>query len=308
MWRMEPGQGFSEQVRLLVNLLPQVARQECFALKGGTAINLFVRDMPRLSVDIDLAYLPVEDRDTSLAAIDAALRAIAADIGRVVPGCKVQASILKGTAFHFKLLVALGDTVVKVEVTPVLRGSLLPPVVRDVTPRVRNAFGYARIHVLAFEDLYAGKLCAALDRQHPRDLYDVRVLLDNEGITPALKDAFLVYLLAHNRPMVELLNPTMQDIEPAYRAEFAGMVLQPVGLDELVEARSRLIQAVRGMLTDADKRFLLAVKRGEADWSQFAYPQAVRLPAIKWKLHNLGRMTDEKRRVAAEKLEAALFG
>ncbi len=47
---------FTEQVRLLVALLPRVAKQECFALKGGTAINMFLRDMPRLSVDIDLAY------------------------------------------------------------------------------------------------------------------------------------------------------------------------------------------------------------------------------------------------------------
>ena len=123
---MDPAPVFSEQVRLLVSLLPHIARQECFALKGGTAINLFVRDMPRLSVDIDLVYLPVEERDTSLAAIDTALREITSDIMRVVPGCKVQAVTLKGTPYRFKLLVTQGDTAVKVEVTPVLRGSLYP--------------------------------------------------------------------------------------------------------------------------------------------------------------------------------------
>lgn len=58
---------FTEQVRLLVALLPRVAKQECFALKGGTAINLFLRDMPRLSVDIDLAYLPAGDIAQKLA-------------------------------------------------------------------------------------------------------------------------------------------------------------------------------------------------------------------------------------------------
>ena len=61
---------YIEQVRLLVAVLPSVAKQKCFALKGGTATNLFVRNLPRLSVDIDLAYLPVEDRDASLAAIE----------------------------------------------------------------------------------------------------------------------------------------------------------------------------------------------------------------------------------------------
>jgi len=74
------GPPFTEQVRLLVMLLPHVAKQDCFALKGGTAINLFLRDMPRLSVDIDLAYIPVEDRDTSLAGIDDALFKITNDI------------------------------------------------------------------------------------------------------------------------------------------------------------------------------------------------------------------------------------
>ena len=305
---MGPAPVFSEQVRLLVSLLPHIARQDCFALKGGTAINLFVRDMPRLSVDIDLVYLPVEERDTSLAAIDTALREITSDIMRVVPGCKVQAVTLKGTPYRFKLLVTLGDTAVKVEVTPVLRGSLYPPVMSEVNKRVRNAFGYARMQLLAFEDLYAGKLCAALDRQHPRDLFDVRQLLTKEGISRQLKDAFLVYLLGHHRPMVELLDPVMQDIEPAYREEFEGMVLEPVNLDELIETRSQLVQALHVMLTDSDKQFLLAVKQGRADWEQFAFPEAVRLPAIRWKLHNLDRMSEKKRREAARKLESVLFG
>ena len=77
---MKVGPPFTEQVRLLVMLLPHVAKQDCFALKGGTAINLFLRDMPRLSVDIDLAYIPVENRDNSIAGIDDALFKITNDI------------------------------------------------------------------------------------------------------------------------------------------------------------------------------------------------------------------------------------
>ena len=50
---------YRRQVQLLIRVLPSIAEEACFALKGGTAINLFVRDMPRLSVDIDLTYLPV---------------------------------------------------------------------------------------------------------------------------------------------------------------------------------------------------------------------------------------------------------
>ena len=60
------------QVRLLLSTLPEIARESVFALKGGTAINLFYRDMPRLSVDIDLTYLPVGDRGASLRDIDEA--------------------------------------------------------------------------------------------------------------------------------------------------------------------------------------------------------------------------------------------
>ena len=159
---------FSDQVRLLMKLLPSVAKAECFALKGGTAINLFLRDMPRLSVDIDLAYLPVEDRDTSLSAIDLALERITADIARHVPDCIIKESVLKGTGKRFKLTVLQGEILVKIEVTPVLRGSVYPPVIREVTSPVRREFGYASMLLLSFEDIYAGKLCAALDRQHPR--------------------------------------------------------------------------------------------------------------------------------------------
>ena len=117
-----------------------------------------------------------------------------------------------------------------------------------------------------------------------------------------------MYLLGHNRPMVELLDPAMQDIAAAYRAEFAGMVVETVSLDALIGARLQLVQTLRGLLTEADKRFLLAVKHGEEDWSRFTFPVAVRLPAIQWKLRNLAKMAKQKRRKAADKLEAVLFG
>jgi hypothetical protein len=130
---VEANNPFTEQVRLLVALLPRVAKQACFALKGGTAINLFLRDMPRLSVDIDLAYLPVEDRDASLAAIDTALEAITADIVRHIPRAGVKASVLQGTGKRFKLLVWQRDTNVKIEVTPVLRGSVYPAEARQLS-------------------------------------------------------------------------------------------------------------------------------------------------------------------------------
>lgn len=62
-------QRYTDQVSLLVRAIPEIAHEEMFALKGGTAINLFIRDLPRLSVDIDLVYLPIADRATSLASV-----------------------------------------------------------------------------------------------------------------------------------------------------------------------------------------------------------------------------------------------
>jgi len=308
---VETNHPFTEQVRLLVALLPSVAKQGCFALKGGTAINLFLRDMPRLSVDIDLAYLPVEDRDASLTAIDGALGAIITDIEQRMTDIGVQASVLKETGKRFKLLVWQGDTNVKIEVTPVLRGSVFPAEKRQLSVKAKNVFGFARMSVLSFEDLYAGKMCAALDRQHPRDLYDVYWLLNHEcreGLNERLKNAFLVYLMGHNRPMAELLAPQPQDMEPLYRTELEGMTFEPVGLEQLEETLQHLVREIHGAMTDADRRFLLALKSGTQDWRDFFLPEVERLPAIQWKMINLARMNPSKRRQAAAKLEKILFG
>jgi predicted nucleotidyltransferase component of viral defense system len=79
---------YRKQVELLIRILPFIAEEDCFALKGGTAINLFVRNMPRLSVDIDLTYLPVLPRAESLAAIDAAMKRIAERIRKGLRGLR----------------------------------------------------------------------------------------------------------------------------------------------------------------------------------------------------------------------------
>ena len=292
----------------MVALLPLVAKQTCFALKGGTAINLFIRDMPRLSVDIDLAYLPVEDRQTSLTNIDKAFAAIATDIEQHIAGASVNTALLKGTGKRNKLVVWQKEISVKIEVSPVLRGSVYPAEFGELCARARATFGFARIQLLSFEDLYAGKLCAALDRQHPRDLYDVQLLFNNEGINEQMKNAFIVYLMSHNRPMAELLEPTPQDISPLFRAEFEGMTYEPVSLEQLEKTFQKMIRKIHASMTDADRNFLLALKRGTPDWQTFALPEAERLPAIQWKIYNLNRMNSGKRKKAAAKLEKVLFG
>jgi Nucleotidyl transferase AbiEii toxin, Type IV TA system len=113
---------YRRQVALLIKILPLIPPEDCFALKGGTAINLFIRDMPRLSVDIDLTYLPVLPRDESLSAIDAAMHRIADRINRAVRGAEITQVALRPEAVVNKLLVRADGVQIKIEVTPVLRG------------------------------------------------------------------------------------------------------------------------------------------------------------------------------------------
>ena len=163
---------YHEQVQLLVSLLPYLNDEPCFALKGGTAINLFVQPFPRLSVDIDLAYLPLEPRDEALHRCRQALLRLAHAIGAQMHG--VQAELQGNRRDELRILVRRGRTQVKVEVSPVLRGTVHPPEERDVVGAVEEEYGFATVQVVSLPDLYGGKLCAALDRQQQRGCGDRR--------------------------------------------------------------------------------------------------------------------------------------
>ncbi|OYU36411.1 nucleotidyl transferase AbiEii/AbiGii toxin family protein [Novosphingobium sp. PASSN1] len=298
---------YRQQVALLIRTIPFVAKETAFALKGGTAINLFVRDMPRLSVDIDLTYLPVEDRTNSLAAINAAMLRIAERIEAGIPGAKVNPSRSADEKVVTKLIVRAGDVQIKIEITPVLRGTVYDPAVTAVVPVVEDEFGFAEMQVVSFADLYAGKIVAALDRQHPRDLFDVRDLLAHEGISNELRRAFLVYLISHNRPMAEVLAPTRKPLADEFARGFAGMTQEPVALADLETAREEIIAAMVTDMPDAHRHFLLGFKRGEPNWELLGVPEAQLLPAILWKQRNLDRLIANRRRELADVLEKVLF-
>jgi hypothetical protein len=134
------------------------------------------------------------------------------------------------------------------------------------------------------------------------------LLLDNEGISERMKNAFLVYLMGHNRPMAELLEPIPQDISALYRAEFESMTYEAVSIEQLEQTFIKMVRNIHAAITDVDRNFLLALKRGTPDWKMFALPEAKRLPAIQWKILNLDRMNPDKRKKAAAKLEKVLFG
>jgi predicted nucleotidyltransferase component of viral defense system len=295
---------YRKQAALLIRAIPFVAAEECFALKGGTAINLFIRDMPRLSVDIDLVYLPVRPRDESLAEIDAAMKRIAARALDGLDGAHVSEGRTEGTVT--KLLVQSQGVQIKIEVTPVLRGTIHEPSVRSVSEKVEDAFGFAEMRVASFSDLYGGKIVAALDRQHPRDLFDVRDLLANEGIDEAMRQAFAVYLISHNRPMWEVLAPRRKDISQEYRRGFEGMTDTSISLRELIEAREALIADIVGKMPGDHRRFLLSFEKGEPDWKLLKVEGAANLPAVKWRQQNLDSLRAKDRAALVSRLEGVL--
>jgi predicted nucleotidyltransferase component of viral defense system len=297
---------YQRQVTLLVEAIPLVAAETDFALKGGTAINLFIRDMPRLSVDIDLTYLPVAPRPDSLAAIDGAMKRIATRLREGLPGAQVTEVLNGRENIVTKLTIRRAGAQIKIEVTPVLRGCVFAPEVRTVSPAVERTFGFAQIQVVSFADLYAGKIMAALDRQHPRDLFDIRDLLANEGITDDLRRAFIIYLISHDRPISEVIVPRKKDIAQEFAQGFEGMTTASVTLADLLAARDALIATMAGDMPEDHKKFLLDFKRGMPDWALLDISGASDLPAVRWKQLNLDKLPADTRARLVAQLATAL--
>lgn len=297
---------YLRQVQLLMRLLPLLADEADFALKGGTAINLFYRDMPRLSVDIDLAYLPITDRAPSLQAIDAAFDRLTVRIN-TMPGATAQR--IAGGGGDTRILASAGGVTVKIETSPVMRGVIGETRLMRAAPAVEDACGFVETKVVSFDDLYGGKIHAALDRQHPRDLFDVKILYESKGLTDDLFRTFLVYAACSSRPAHELLAPNEKDIADDFAREFAGMTAASVDLDELIAARRQLIADIQSRLNGPAAEFLMSLQAGEPDFNLIGLPQAADLPAVKWKVLNLKKlMTEnpEKHRIQTTALQESL--
>jgi predicted nucleotidyltransferase component of viral defense system len=293
---------YYQQVRLLLEVLPFVMKEDCFVLKGGTALNLFIWNFPRLSVDIDLTYVPLDARDTALKNIDKGLANIKKNIENARSDLKVM---LQGK----KLVINKhGIAPVKIEPNTILRGTLYPIVRKDLASKAEDEFQLSvlDIQILSLADLYGGKIVAALDRQHPRDLFDVKMLFENDGLTEDIRKAFLVYLISHDRPIHEVLRPNLQDINSIYEREFLGMTSEPIELDVLLNIRDFLIEKIHTTLTSDERRFLVSFKRGEPNWSLLGVTGVEVLPAVQWKLKNIKTMTNERKNLMLEKLENVL--
>ena len=211
---------YINQVHLLFKILPHIAEEKVFALKGETAINLFYRDMPRLSVDIDLTYMPITDYKSSLKNIDEAFDRIAISI--MAAGDIHAQRILGGGGNETRIRASQDATQVKIESVPAMCGSALPLRTMATCKSAREKFGLIEMQVLAFEDVFGGKIHAALSRQHPRDWFDIKVLYENEGLTDDLFRVFMVYVASSNNPIDELLNPKAPLARPSAQQGING--------------------------------------------------------------------------------------
>ena len=280
-------ENYKEQVALLVKVLPLVAEEEGFALHGGTAINLFVRNMPRLSVDIDLTYLPIEDRPSTLKNISEALIRVKNRIEQSISNVDVQHKKEIG-----KLLIKQQRTDIKLEVNLVGRGTITEPVAMTLCDKTYKEFeAFVEMPIVPLGQLYGGKICAALDRQHPRDLFDVKLLMENEGFSDDVRTGFLLCLLCSDRPINEVLVPNFQDQRQAMDNQFTGMSDVEFTYDDFERTREQLVETVNNSLTAKDKEFLLSVKNCEPDWSIYDFE---RFPAVQWKLQNLNKLKESK--------------
>ncbi len=277
---------YINQADLLLQVIPHIATEKTLALKGGTAINLFLRDMPRLSVDIDLTYMPFDNRESALTNISDSLGRIRERIVKSIPGITVNNYTTEGN--DVKLLVRSQKGQIKIEVNTITRGHLNPVRLLQVNEKIEERFKkFAAIQVVSHAELYGGKICAALDRQHPRDLFDVYLLFQESGYTEDVKNGFILALVSHMRTMYEVLHPHLLDQQSAFDNQFMGMSDIPFTYEDYKTTRRQLIEVVNSSLSKKDRSFLLSFKRGKPEWELYPISSIKKMPAVQWKLNNI---------------------
>lgn len=295
-------ESYKYQVALLLKVLPEVAKEECFALHGGTAINLFVRNMPRLSVDIDLTYIPLEGRTDSFDHINTALKNIEERIKKVDSSIKIVPQQDK-----LKLQIQDAKALIKVEVNQGIRGLIGDIEKRELCEKAEEQFDvFCLVPCVPLNQLYGGKICAALDRQHPRDLFDVKYLLEKEGFTEEIKTGFIFCLLSSKRPIIEMLFPSFLNQEQAYKNQFLGMTKEDFSYQDFENTRTELIETIHHNLTAEDKLFIVNFENATPDWKSYNFAD---FPAVKWKLQNVEKLklsNSDKHKDGIEELKRKL--
>lgn len=295
---------YAQKVELLLRLIPIIGDERVFAVHGGSAINLFLKDLPRYSVDIDLTYIPLEDRKTSIESINTHLKSISDKAKKAFKGMHIVPNFAT-----CKLLCEYKGSQVKVEVNQIKRGIVGGNLLHlPLCDRAQEEFGlYCEADIVPKTLLYGGKIAAALSRQHPRDLFDVRYM--DIPVSEA-KEGLLFCLLGSDRPIHESFAPMLINQRDTMQNQFVGMTDTPFSYEAFEATRTWLIKEVNDLMTEADKRFLVGFERAEPDWSSFAYPHFAKYPSVQWKLLNLQKLkgvNPDKMYLEAHRL-AALFG
>ncbi|MDR2626511.1 MAG: nucleotidyl transferase AbiEii/AbiGii toxin family protein [Dysgonamonadaceae bacterium] len=277
---------YKERVRLLLRIIPVVSKTDCFAIHGGTAINLFLNDLLRYSVDIDLTYIPVQVREESLSAIKRHLNEVKDKIKNLIPGIVIQDK-------PNKLICTYQGIFVKIEVNDVKRGVIADTVVLPLCKAAQDVFNaFCEAKIVPLSQLYGGKITAALDRQHPRDLFDVKYMFEYIKNFDEVKQGFMFCLLGSDRPVVEMLSPNLIDQREALDNQFTGMTTIPFSYEDYEKTRLSLIEYVNNNLTDNDKHFLISFEKGTPEWEITDYPTFKNYPSVQWKLLNINKLKE----------------
>jgi predicted nucleotidyltransferase component of viral defense system len=277
---------YRKQVALLIRIIPTIYKIRDFAIHGGTAINLFHRNLPRYSVDIDLTYIPIQDRETSFNAINGHLTSIKKDLEKTIPGIVVihKPNVLK-------LLCSLADATVKIEVNGIKRGTIGDVEERQLCEKARAEFNMGCIaRTVSYSQLYGGKITAALSRQHPRDLFDCKYMEIKSF--DDVKNGFMLCLIGSDKPIIESLSPNDVDLTDALENQFQGMTDIPFSYSDYKLAKQYLLNLLHKNLTREDKEFFLSVEMGTPNWSKCCAGDISIYPSVQWKLLNISKLKE----------------
>jgi len=290
---------YRNKVELLLRILPFVTDEECFAIHGGTAINLFVKNLYRLSVDIDVTYIPVEDRKSSIGHINESLMRIAERVRRSFRDIRIMPRL-----DICKLTCERQGCQVKIEVNQTKRGLVCGnAALYPLCEKAQSLFGMeVDARIVSLPQLYGGKIAAALSRQHPRDLFDVKQM---DIPLSDIKDGLIFCLLGSDRPIHESFAPNLIDQKNAMENQFEGMSELPFRYEEFEATRDKLVKDVNSIMTTADREFLVGFEELTLDWQNSPYSSFLDFPSVKWKIQNLQKlkaMNPKKMRAEADKL------
>ena len=196
----------------------------------------------------------------------------------------------------------------KAEVNQTKRGIVGGDViVQPLSDKAQEEFGlYCEAHIVPLTQLYGGKIAAALSRQHPRDLFDVKYM---DVPIADCREGLIFCLLGSDRPIHESFAPSLIDQRSAMANQFDGMTDIPFTYEEFEQTRSKLIEDINALMTDEDKRFLVSFENGDPQWAGYEFEYFKEFPSVKWKLMNLAKLSKlnpQKLAIEAKKLEKIL--